>query len=50
MRVFTIATFSYGFYEWRCVYDGDHHLTKQYMKDDVVGKASENCAMKKYSC
>ena len=37
------------FDEWKSIYDGDHDLRKQFMKDDVVGKVSENCAMIKFT-
>ena len=38
MQMFRVATFKCGFAEWRSVYDDDHDLSKQSMKDDVVGR------------
>ena len=49
MQMFIIATFKCGFDEWKSIYDGDHDLRKQFMKNDVVGKVSENCAMIKFT-
>ena len=49
MQMFIVATFTCGFDEWKSIYDGDHDLRKQFMKDDVVGKVSENCAMIKFT-
>ena len=41
--------FKCGFAEQRSVYDDDHDLRNQSMKDDVVGKVIENCAMTKFT-
>ena len=49
MQMFIVAKFTCGFDEWKSIYDGDHDLRKQFMKDDVVGKVSENCAMIKFT-
>ena len=49
MQMCIIATFKCGFDEWKSIYDGDHDLRKQFMKDDFVGKVSENCAMIKFT-
>ena len=46
MQTFIVARFACGIDEWKSIYNGDHDLRKQFMKDDVVGKVSENCAMK----
>ena len=45
MQMCIVATFKCGFDEWRFICDDDHDLRKQSMKDDVVGKVSENRAM-----
>ena len=49
MQMFIIATFKCGFDEWKSIYDGDYELRKQFMKDDVVGRVSKNCAMIKFT-
>ncbi len=49
MHMFIVATFKCCFDEWKSVYDGDQDLRKQFMKDDIVGKVSENCAMIKFT-
>ena len=45
MQMFIVATFTCGFDEWKSIYDGDHDLRKQFMKDDLVGKVDEHTAM-----
>ena len=45
MQMCIIATFKCSFDEWKSIYDGDYELRKQFMKDDVVGRVSKNCAM-----
>ena len=49
MQMFIVANFKCGFEEWKSVYDGDRDLRNQFMKDDIVGKVSENCAMIKFT-
>ena len=49
MQMFIVAKFTCNFDDWKSIYDGDHDLRKQFMKDDVVGKVSENCAMIKFT-
>ena len=49
MQMCIVAKFTCSFDEWKSIYDGDHDLRKQFMKDDVVGKVSENCAMIKFT-
>ena len=49
MQVCIVATFKCSFDEWKSIYDGDYDLRKQFMKDDVIGKVSENCAMIKFT-
>ena len=49
MQMCIVATFECGFDEWKFIYDGDQDLPKPFMKDDVVGKVSENCAMLKFT-
>jgi hypothetical protein len=49
MQMFIVAKFTCGFDEWKSIYDGDHDLRKQFMKDDVIGQVSENCAMIKFT-
>ena len=49
MQMLIVARFTCGFDEWKSIYDGDRDLRKQFMKDDVVGKVSENCAMIKFT-
>ena len=49
MQMFIVAKFTCGFDEWKSIYDGDHDLRKQFMKDDVIGTVSENCAMIKFT-
>ena len=49
MLMFIVARFTCDFDEWKSIYNGDHDLPKQFMKDDVVSKVSENCAMIKFT-
>ena len=49
MQMCIVATFKCGFDDWKSIYDGDQDLRKQFMKDDIVGKVSENCAMIKFT-
>ena len=49
MQMCIIATFTCGFDEWKSIYDGDHDLRKQFMKDYIVGRVSEKCAMIKFT-
>ena len=49
IKVFIVARFSYGFDEWKSIYDDDYDLSKQFMKDGVIGKVNENCAIIKFT-
>ena len=49
MQMYIIATFKCGFAKQRSVHDDDHDLRKQSMKDDVVRKVIENCAITKFT-
>ena len=49
MQMCIIAMFKCGFDEWKSIYDGDYELRKQFMKDDVVGRVSKNCAIIKFT-
>ena len=49
MQMCIVANCTCSVDEWKAIYDGDHDLRKQFMKDDVVGKVSENCAMIKFT-
>ena len=42
MQMCIVATFKCGFDDWKSIYDDDQDLRKQFMKDDIVGKVSEN--------
>ena len=49
MQMCIVATFKCGFDEWKSIYNGDQDPRKQFMKDDVVVKVSDNCAMIKFT-
>ena len=49
MYMLRVGTFTCDFNEWKSIYDGEHNLRKQLMKDDIFSEVSENCAIIKYT-
>ena len=49
MYMLRVGTFTCDFNEWKSIYDGEHHLGKQLLKDDIFGEVSENSAIIKYT-
>ena len=48
MQMCIVAPLKCGIDDWRSIYDSDHDLRKQFIKDDVVGKVDETCAITKF--
>ena len=45
IQMFMVATFASGFDKYQSFYDGDYHLRKNLLKDEVVERVSENYAI-----